>query len=248
MDSSSGFSARLAKACWAVGREKRRSGCSNRTTATAAASCPTGRGSQSFAPRYAGVFYSSTADSALITWERQLQLVAQALDFWRDLIFDRRVHPGEFELHVLPLPGLNSAKGFELPPNMNRYFAREVEADVGSTEKSAFVQVKICRLMVLGFVQMPNAREWKGTRVKMRRGSIGGARTYCVPKNFGDYLIERAKHVASLQASISERQKQKIVAAMRSDPDRAAASDTFEATSQDVNMFGPAAFRRPDEY
>jgi hypothetical protein len=180
--------------------------------------------------------------------ERQLQLVAQALDFWRDLIFDRREHPGEFELHVLPLPGLNLAEGFDLPPNMNRYFAREVEADVGSTEKSVFVQVKICRLMVLGFVQMPNAREWKGTRVKMRRGSIGGARTYCLPKNFGDYLIERAKHVASLQASISERQKQKIVAAMRNDPDRAAASDTFEAISQDVNMFGPAAFRRPDEY
>jgi hypothetical protein len=134
-----------------------------------------------------------------------------------------------------------------MPPNMNRYFSREVEADVGATGTSAFVQVKICRLMVLGFVQMPNSREWKGTRVKMRRGSIGGPQTYCLPKNFGDYLIERAKHVASLQASISEPQKEKIVAAMRGDLDRVASSDTFEAISQDVKMFGPAAFKRQNQ-
>lgn len=179
--------------------------------------------------------------------EQQLQLVDRALDVWRDLIFDRREHPGEFELHVLPLPGLSSAKGFDLPSNMNRYFAREIESDVGSTGRSVFVQVKICRLMVLGFVQMPNAREWEGTRVKMRRGSIGGPQTYFVPKTFGDYLIERAKHVASIQAGISESQKQKIVAAMYSDLDRAARSETFKAMSDDVGMFGPAAFRRSDE-
>jgi hypothetical protein len=179
--------------------------------------------------------------------EQQLQLVARALDFWRDLMFDRREHPGEFEIHVLPLAALVSAEGFDLPPNMNRYFAREVEADVGSTSQSVFVQMKICRLMVLGFVQMPNAREWKGTRLKMRRGSIGGQKTYCLPKNFADYLIERARHVARVQASISEPQKRKIVEAIRSDPERAADSDTFEAMSQDMKLFGPAAFRSPDQ-
>jgi len=58
--------------------------------------------------------------------ERQLQLVAQALDFWRDLMFDRRQHPGEFELHILPFAGaLHFAEGFDPPPNMNRYFSRE---------------------------------------------------------------------------------------------------------------------------
>jgi hypothetical protein len=176
--------------------------------------------------------------------DRQLQLVARALDFWRDLMFDRREHPGEFELHVLPLSGIKSSEGFDLPTNINRYLLRVVEADLGTTAESAFVQVKVCSLMVLGFVQMPNSREWKGTRVKMRRGSIGGPQTYCLPKNFGDYLIERAKHAASLQASISEPQKEKIVAAILGDPDRAASSGTFEAISQDVEMFGPAAFGR----
>jgi hypothetical protein len=178
--------------------------------------------------------------------EQQLKLVSRALDFWRDMMFDRRQHPGEFELHVLPVPGLHSAEGFDLPPNMNRYFARGVEADVGANDKSVFVQVKLCRLFVIGFVQMPNAREWKGTRVKMRRGSVGG-QNYFLPRNFGDYLVERAKHVASLHASISEPQKQKIEAAMRKDMDRTASSDTFEAMSQDVEMFGPAALRRPKQ-
>jgi len=179
--------------------------------------------------------------------EHQLQLVARALDFWRDLMFGRREHPGEFELHILPLSGVNSAEGVDLPTNINRYFSREVEADVGATGKSVFVQVKICRLMVLGFVQMPDSREWKGTRLKMRRGSIGGPQNYCLPKNFGDYLIDRAKHLASLQASISDPQKEKIDAAMLGDPDRAANSDTFEAFSQDVKLFGWAAFKRDDQ-
>jgi hypothetical protein len=179
--------------------------------------------------------------------EQQLQLVPRALDFWRDLMFDRRQHPGEFELHILPLAGLHFAEGFDVPPNMNRYFAREVEADVGANGESVFVQVKLCRLIVIGFVQMPNKREWKGTRVKMRRGSVGGAQNYFLPKNFGDYLVGRAKHVASVHASISEPQKQKIEAAMRNDLDRAASSDTLEAMSQDVEMFGPAAFKPPKQ-
>jgi hypothetical protein len=184
-------------------------------------------------------------------WDQFLCLAFAQLtyrvDFWRDLMFDRRQHPGEFELHILPVPGLHSAEGFDLPPNMNRYFAREVEADVGANDASVFVQVKLCRLIVIGFVQMPNAREWKGTRVKMRRGSVGGSRNYFLPKNFGDYLVERAKHVASVHASMSAPQMQKIDAAMRKDLDRTASSDTLEAMSQDVKLFGPAAFRRLKE-
>ena len=118
-----------------------------------------------------------------------------------------------------------------------------MEADVGANNESVFVQVKLCRLIVIGFVQMPNAREWKGTRVKMRRGSVGG-QNYFLPKNFGEYLVERAKYVPSVHASISEPQMQKIELQCK-DMDRAASSDTFEAMSQDVEMFGPAAFRRP---
>lgn len=176
--------------------------------------------------------------------EQQLKLVSRALDFWRGMMFDRRPHPGEFELHIVPVPGLHAVEGFDPPPNMNRYFAREVEADIGANDESVFVHVKLCRLIVIGFVQMPNAREWKGTRVKMRRGKVGG-QNYFLPKNFGEYLVERAKHVASVHASISEPQMQKIEAAMRKDMDRAASSDTFEAMSQDVEMFGSAAFRSP---
>ncbi len=178
--------------------------------------------------------------------EAQLTLVSRALDFWRDFMFGRRQHPGEFELHVLPLSSIETMKGFDnVPSNMNRYFAREVEIDIGSTSESVFVQAKLCKLMVFGFVQMPYSREWKGTRVRMRRGTIGGPRTYYVPRSLADYMVDRATVVRDVQAAMSDRQREKIISEVQADPERARQSGTFEAMSQDVKLFGPAAFRQP---
>ncbi|MGH9738596.1 MAG: hypothetical protein ACRD4X_08405 [Candidatus Acidiferrales bacterium] len=160
-------------------------------------------------------------------------------------MFDRRENPGEFELHVFPLSDFKSAQGFEVPPNINRYFAREFETDLGVTRKSAFVHVKMCRLLVVGFIQMPNSREWKGSRVRMRRGRLGGGQDVRVPRNFVEYLFERARYAAALHAEMSERQKEKLFEEMSGNLDRAAASDSFKALAKDVELFGKAAFNRP---
>lgn len=174
--------------------------------------------------------------------EEQIRLADRALEIWRDFMFDRRKHPGEFELHVFTLPNFKSAHGFDVPANINRYFAREFETDVAVTTKSAFIQVKMCRLLVVGFIQMPNAREWKGSRAKLRRGRLGGGQDLYAPRNFVEYLFECARHVAGLQAGMSDRQKRRIFEDMTRDLDRTAASDSFRALSQDLESFGRAAF------
>lgn len=177
--------------------------------------------------------------------EEQIRFADRALGFWRDFMFGRRDHPGEFELHVFTLSDFESAHGFDVPPNINRYFAREFETDIAATTKSAFIQVKMCRLLAVGFVQMPNAREWKGSRVRMRGGNLGGGQDLNTPRNFVEYLFECARHVATLPAGLSERQKQKIFELMNEDLDRTAASGSFKALAKDVELFGRAAFMLP---
>lgn len=121
-----------------------------------------------------------------------------------------------------------------------------MEIDVPRNVESAFVYAKMCKLIVLGFVQMPEASGWPGTRVEMGRGTIGpGHRS--APGAFFTYLTDRAQRMARRQASISEHQRKRIAHALRADVDRAAVSESFAAMAQDVSLFGHAAFEQPTD-
>ena len=178
--------------------------------------------------------------------DTQLLLADEALCSWSNLMFERASHPGKFELHLLPVDLIVEAQGSELPPNMNRYLARAVEIDVVSNNTAAFVYAKMCKIILVGFVQMPNSREWEGTLVEMEQGTIKpGSRA--APGAFGNYLADRARNMAALQAKISTRQKEKIERTMRANVDRVANSESFAAISQDVMIFGDSAFDEPED-
>ena len=176
----------------------------------------------------------------------QNQLADQALQRWRYWLHDRVPHPAQFELHVLPVDLIADFYGGDLPPNINRYLARAVEMDAVSNENSAFVYAKLCKLILIGFVQTPNPREWVGTRVATRYGSIRPDRRGA-PSQIWHYIADRARAMARLQASMSDRQKAKIEQTMRTDLDRVAESETFAAMAQDVSMFGRSAFSDADD-
>ena len=141
--------------------------------------------------------------------DSQNSLASEALGVWGNFMRDRTPNPGRFELHLLPVDLIADATGSELPPNMNRYLARAVEMKAVSSNKSAFVYVKLCKLILVGFVQMPNPREWAGTRVAMEHGVIRPEHRG-VPSGFGQFLADRARKMAALQATMSARQKEKI--------------------------------------
>lgn len=176
----------------------------------------------------------------------QLALVDQALAVWSDLMFDRVTNPGEFELHLLPLDVIEAAEGCDLPPNMNRYLARAVQMDAVRSPSSAFVYAKMCKIVVLGFMQMRDPRKWQGTRVAIKRGTLKSGSSV-VPVGFCQFLIDCARGMSRMQAALSKRQKTKIAETMRADIDRTAQSESFTAVSYDVEMFGDRAFDEPEE-
>lgn len=113
--------------------------------------------------------------------------------------------------------------------------------DLCQSSNSIFTYAKLGRFIILGFVYEPNLARWKGTKVNAQDGLIE-PRTYVVPKAFGTYLNEKANAVHTSLGGISERQREKIDTAFRSNLDNYAASDAFKAMNADVEMFGTKAF------
>lgn len=171
----------------------------------------------------------------------QNEAADNALAHWRAWMFDRVPNPGRFELHVVPVDLIGDFEGIEPPTNINRYVARAIEIDAISSARSAYVYAKLCKLVLVGAVQLPAGRQWIGTRVAAKRGTIRpDNRT--VPSQLWGYMADRARAMARHRAAISDRQKGRIASSMREDPDRTAQSESFRAMSHDIALFGHSAF------
>ena len=169
-----------------------------------------------------------------------------ALQRWKDFLTDKESNPDRFEFHLLPLDGIASTSDPDMPSNISRYFLRSVDIDSVCTKTSAFVHAKMCHLLLVGFIEMPSAKHWRGTKVHINNGFIDGKVNYQLPANFGEYLKGRARLVGQALDSISEKQWQNITQTYQKDIDRAASSESFRAMNFDVNLFGQTAFKKEE--
>ena len=96
--------------------------------------------------------------------------------------------------------------------------------------------------MLFGLIAKPAPQQWKGTKLHINRGIIGGKQHYLLPSHFGPYFKSRAGKIRDLQRKLSPRQLEIIEASYASKPERAAASETFQAFDADVRLFGDSAF------
>lgn len=173
--------------------------------------------------------------------------IEKALKVWKDFLLGNSPHPSNFEQHLLPFNTISGFKGFkEVPSNINRYILRSIDLDVAYTSTEIFVYSKMCKAMLIGFVEIPDPKHWKGTKIHIKHGMLG-SKHYYLPSNFGEYILDRTRRVRSIQETMSSRQKEKIDKAYRADPDHAVRSESFEALEQDVFLFGKAAFITKDE-
>jgi len=167
----------------------------------------------------------------------QKALLPSALEWWRAFVHGEAKTPGVHELHFMPMGAFSDYQGDRtLPTNINRYTLRAVEVHVAGSATQAFAFVKMGPAVALGFIQPPPLGQWKGTRVALREGQVGGRMT--VPVQFLDFYIARARKARALLRGRSIRQKEKVQKAFQANLDRLAASETFRAVDADVGMFG----------
>ena len=175
--------------------------------------------------------------------EAQRTAAAHALETWRAFLLDKVIHPGRFEQHLLPFDSIDTLTG-DFPPNFCRYLLRAVEIDVVHNNETTFVQSKLGRFVILGFIELPKPQQWSGSRIHAQEGFIA-PRKYTLPIEFGNYLKDRAHRHAVVYGKISDTQLRKIDETLRNDTDRLAQSETFKAMTEDVRIFGEKAFERP---
>jgi len=178
---------------------------------------------------------------------QHLPAVEVALRVWREYLLGLRPHPDRFEQHMLPIDVLQSASIPGLPPNFNRYSVRAVDMDVASGKHFAFVYAKLPRFVFIGWITPPaKRRPWKGTRLQTKAGQVR-PREYAISDDFFEYMVGKASRANALSHNISPRQQEIINRATLANLERTSASETVEAMSYDVEMFGLAAFHTPDE-
>lgn len=166
----------------------------------------------------------------------------EAMTVWRDFLLRKVTNPGPFQQHFLPLSALASPHPLA-PPSINRYLLRSVDLDVLCSPREAIVWVKLPFFLILGWVKVQKPFQWKGTRLRVRKGQLLPGKTV-LPGNVLQQLFDRAKRHQDALANISDTQEKKIDDAWRQDLDRAAESGSYEAMRHDVRLFGRSAFKR----
>jgi len=175
-----------------------------------------------------------------------LEKTNMALSRWKEFLLDQSPHPAQFEQHMLPLDRLDRFTYPDMPSNINRYILRTVDIDaVKVGNANGFVYSKIGRIVLVGFIDMPYPRQWKGTKLHVKSGLLG-SKHYSLPAEFGEYFMNKARRLAELNKSMSPKQKQKIEDTYRKDLDRAISSETLKAMGHDVALFGKNAFAKDE--
>lgn len=169
-----------------------------------------------------------------------------ALSYWQNFLLGKSPHPSRFEQHMLPFDRIEKFHYPDIPPNINRYILRTVDIDtVHAGDESAYVYTKIGRIVLIGFIEMPSPRQWKDSKLHVKKGVLG-SKHYTLPAEFGDYFMNKARRLIEIQNSMSAKQKRKIDETYRRDLSRAARSETLKAMDYDVDLFGEDAFTKED--
>jgi hypothetical protein len=167
----------------------------------------------------------------------------KALIAWKDFLLDKRPHPGPYEQHILPFPGLVATRSDpDMPSNFNRYISRSVDIDAFSFgDQEACTYVKMSGILLLGFISLVHPSRWRDTKIHVRQGTLQ-KQHYRVPDQVSSFLYYKARRQQSREQELSDRQLSKIHEDYQKNAEKFPGSNMFRAIDQDYALFGRAAF------
>lgn len=169
-----------------------------------------------------------------------------ALSRWSSFLLGGVPNPAEHEQHILILDKIVNYSGGDMPPNMNRYLLRSVQFDAVSSKAEAFVYVKMPHVIIAGIVHSAPSRKWLGTKIHVRKGIVGDEQPE-IPGKVGEYIMQQARRMGDLQATISDKQLKIIDSTVKRDEERVVNSRSLDAMEADVRLFGSDAFDWKEE-
>lgn len=181
--------------------------------------------------------------------EDLLRSADNALSLWQDFLLDKRPHPDRYEQHILPFHGFIADRSDpELPSNFNRYVSRSVDIDAACSKTQAYVYAKMCRILLVGFIEMNHRGRWRDTKIHVKSGNLE-KQHYTIPMDIRDFMYYKARRLQKIQKTMSARQWDKIGQSYRNNLEKFDGSEMFNAITQDFILFGDDAFddqNKPD--
>jgi len=157
-----------------------------------------------------------------------LKSVDNALKIWQEFLLDKRPHPECCEQHLLPFRGF-----------IGEHNDPDIDATCSKTE--AFVYAKMCRILLIGFIEMDHRERWQDTKVHVNHGILE-KKHYKVPATVSHFMYYKARRQQEVQKKISGRQWKRIDKDYEKQSDKFQDSEMFKAITQDSILFGDAAF------
>lgn len=163
---------------------------------------------------------------------------ALAYLMWRRFLRDEKPHPGRYEVHLLPLGLIDTTASPITSPFYNRYAMRTIDHDLPYTDNAIGVFAKLGKFAFFGFIEGIASREWKNTKLHVKRGVFEPSGTFHVPVSVLAYLSSKADDTAAALASMSDRQSKKVFEHIAG---RRVGDETLRAFDRDVALFGQEA-------
>jgi len=171
-----------------------------------------------------------------------LKSTDDALDVWRDFLLDKRPNPDKHEQHVLPFRGFIADRSDpELPSNFNRYVSRSIDIDAVCSKTQAYVYAKMCRILLIGFIEMNHRERWRDTKIHVRNGTLEKPH-YRIPIDIRDFMYHKARKLQKIGRTMSSRQWDKVGQDYERNLEKYQDSEMFNAINQDFILFGDDAF------
>lgn len=171
-----------------------------------------------------------------------LYSVDKALQTWKEFLLDKQPHPASYEQHMLPFRGfIEDRNDPELPSNFNRYVSRSIDIDTACSKTEAFVYVKMCRILLIGFIEMDHPNRWRDTKIHVNHGILEKKR-YKVHGTIRNFMYHKAKRVQKVQKRMSDQQWERIGKDYDKNAEKFRDSEMFHAITRDSILFGEAAF------
>ena len=188
------------------------------------------------------LYYHKQIGGFSILSELQKQLAQKVLTESQSYLLGADSNINIFEQYIFPVGTISRVLDVvDISPFLNRYLTTAVDFDLLRTDESCLVYSKLNKLVIIGIVQYPDSRQFKGTQINHSEGKLN-AHEICLPAPLFQYFNRRADKIANDFSKISEKQWSIIKNSYESEIKKFINSDMRDATDKDYSIFGQKAF------
>ena len=177
------------------------------------------------------VIHKCRCDNLFVNYpKKDRKLIDEAEEVWRQFLLGNLSSITTFPQHLLMMNRVQSTVG-NVPFDFNVYGRRTVLAGINDDEDSLYVYAKLPFFFIRGVVSDNNPQSWIDTTIYLQGGQI--RLKQCPSEHFFSFVEDHIRIGRESTESMSDRQKEKILSDLKSNPNRFANSDTHRAKEKD---------------